>query len=252
MSNLVSTLDPKKPVVKRRSWSREETTDLINGCVKYGVGNWKAILEDSRYCFCRRTTVDLKDRFRSVYPSVYQELYPASKEIKKRKSAIEQDVPTLVRAPRRGRRLFDKQENESLLLGVERYGVSWSKIAKDPELNLSHRKSMDLRDRFRNAYPDRYALLGYTPRRSITRAATQDIHKPIDKTLVRRISTFAVEPLGTMPFIQTDTLIGSLAHEYPAITLPTPLDENCGPGLTQLSHSVANQLTHIIFSINSV
>lgn len=41
------------------------------------------------------------------------------------------------------------------------YGVAWSKIAKDPQLNLSHRKGVDLRDRLRNKFPEKYVALGF-------------------------------------------------------------------------------------------
>jgi hypothetical protein len=43
------------------------------------------------------------------------------------------------------------------------HGTAWAVIAKDPA--LAARKSTDLRDRFRNAYPDLYASCGYKPRK---------------------------------------------------------------------------------------
>jgi len=51
-----------------------------------------------------------------------------------------------------------------LLKGVEKHGVAWAKITKDEEFNLSHRTSTDLRDRFRNAFPAKYDMYGYSPR----------------------------------------------------------------------------------------
>ncbi|KAJ2647399.1 hypothetical protein GGH99_007971, partial [Coemansia sp. RSA 1285] len=49
-----------------RKWSEEETENLLQGCSKYGVGAWKKILDDPRFTFNNRTSVDLKDRFRTI------------------------------------------------------------------------------------------------------------------------------------------------------------------------------------------
>lgn len=53
-----------KSTRKRIRWSEQETKDLITGVRKYGIGNWKKILQDPGLNFQRRTAVDLKDRFR--------------------------------------------------------------------------------------------------------------------------------------------------------------------------------------------
>ncbi|KAG0164670.1 hypothetical protein DFQ28_009908 [Apophysomyces sp. BC1034] len=145
---------------KRHVWTVEETEHLIHGCFEYGVGNWKNILRDPKYTFDQRTAVDLKDRFRTVFPAKYKQLYPTTQCA----ATDPSKGPTFQRVQRRQRRPFNAQEDSALLKGVEIYGVSWTKMTKDPELNLSHRKSRDLRDRFRNAFPDQYEELGYTPR----------------------------------------------------------------------------------------
>jgi hypothetical protein len=44
------------------------------------------------------------------------------------------------------------------------HGPLWSTIQSDPSLNLSSRRSMDVRDRFRNRYPEKYAEAGYKTR----------------------------------------------------------------------------------------
>ncbi|KAJ2904191.1 hypothetical protein GGI21_004325 [Coemansia aciculifera] len=49
-----------------RKWSEEETDNLLQGCTKYGVGAWKKILDDPAFVFNNRTSVDLKDRFRTI------------------------------------------------------------------------------------------------------------------------------------------------------------------------------------------
>lgn len=46
----------------RRKWTEQETQDLLQGVALHGVGNWKTILEDKRFKFDARSSVDLKDR----------------------------------------------------------------------------------------------------------------------------------------------------------------------------------------------
>jgi hypothetical protein len=57
-----------KELRKRNKWSEEETKDLLVGVSKFGIGNWKKILECSDFVFNQRTAVDLKDRFRTCCP----------------------------------------------------------------------------------------------------------------------------------------------------------------------------------------
>ncbi|THG95737.1 hypothetical protein EW026_g5963 [Hermanssonia centrifuga] len=47
---------------QRRKWTAQETQMLVDGCQKWGVGNWKAILNDPELKFDNRSPVDLKDR----------------------------------------------------------------------------------------------------------------------------------------------------------------------------------------------
>ncbi|KAH8923216.1 hypothetical protein BT69DRAFT_1297339 [Atractiella rhizophila] len=60
------------------------------------------------------------------------------------------------------RRSFTKEEDDALWKGYQEHGTQWSIIAKDPA--LCNRKGTDLRDRFRNRFPDLYAAAGYKPR----------------------------------------------------------------------------------------
>ena len=52
-------------------------------------------------------------------------------------------------------------EDEHLEKGYKKYGFSWTRIAKDPELDLAHRTGPQVRDRFRTKFP---ALYGEDPR----------------------------------------------------------------------------------------
>lgn len=52
-------------------------------------------------------------------------------------------------------------EDDHLEKGYKKYGFSWTRIAKDPELDLAHRTGPQVRDRFRTKFP---ALYGEDPR----------------------------------------------------------------------------------------
>ena len=48
---------------RRNLWTDQETTDLLAGVSRFGIGNWKKILLCPDYQFHKRTAVDLKDRY---------------------------------------------------------------------------------------------------------------------------------------------------------------------------------------------
>ena len=64
--------------------------------------------------------------------------------------------------------------------GYEKHGTTWATIVKDPIFREQNRRSTDLRDRFRNAFPNLYQAAGYKPRSNKkrldvpVRAATDD------------------------------------------------------------------------------
>ncbi|KAJ5192438.1 hypothetical protein N7449_008580 [Penicillium cf. viridicatum] len=55
-----------------RKWSEEETTTLLRGVIKCGIGNWTAILAQPELEFNQRTASNLKDRFRVLCPWAYR------------------------------------------------------------------------------------------------------------------------------------------------------------------------------------
>ncbi|CCA71290.1 hypothetical protein PIIN_05229 [Serendipita indica DSM 11827] len=153
----------------RKKWSIDETKMLVDGCRKHGVGNWKSMLDDPDLQFDPdRTPVDLKDRFRTYFPDTYRRLYPNAKTHIPSSSARAKrtelpDCPTFFEKSRsKKRRPFTKEEDDALREGFEKHGTVWAIIAKNPV--LSTRRSTDLRDRFRNAFPDLYEKAGYKPR----------------------------------------------------------------------------------------
>ncbi|KAJ5153248.1 uncharacterized protein N7482_009726 [Penicillium canariense] len=67
-----------------RKWTDEETTDLLRGVVKCGIGNWTAILSQPELKFNKRTASNLKDRFRVCCPWAYRASDPneATKQLR--------------------------------------------------------------------------------------------------------------------------------------------------------------------------
>lgn len=74
------------------------------------------------------------------------------------------DALQLVKINRKERRAFTPAEDARLLEGFHKHGPAWSKIQRDPTLHFTERRSTDLRDRFRNAFPEQYAKAGYKGR----------------------------------------------------------------------------------------
>lgn len=68
------------------------------------------------------------------------------------------------KSKRRERRAFTEEEDKHLLRGYMAYGPTWSRIREDPSLNLKTRRAIDLRDRFRNRFPEKYAEAGFKMR----------------------------------------------------------------------------------------
>ncbi|WBW73507.1 DNA-binding transcription factor Teb1 [Schizosaccharomyces osmophilus] len=147
----------RKPRVK---WTEKETNDLLRGCQIYGVGNWKKILMDERFQFVNRSPNDLKDRFRVILPEDYKRFYPNAKTHMGKNQKIPH-TPGMAKASRKERKQFTPEEDERLLEGFFLHGPCWTRISKDASLGLQNRRSTDLRDRFRNAFPERYAAAGF-------------------------------------------------------------------------------------------
>jgi hypothetical protein len=172
----------------KKKWSEEETAHLLQGVARFGIGSWKKILQHADYNFNNRTAVDLKDRFRTCCPDEYRKSGSARGTVEsilddttpengtlegKRLSASRKGPEELAKLgisgpfpkrSRRQRREFTKAEDDSLLRGFIKHGAQWKKIQCDPSLILEHRSRTDLRDRFRNRYPQRFKEAGYMHR----------------------------------------------------------------------------------------
>ena len=75
-------------------------------------------------------------------------------------------TPLFEKTRSKKRRPFTEEEDRALRAGYEKHGTVWAAIVKDPIFQEQNRRSTDLRDRFRNAFPDLYQAAGYKPRNS--------------------------------------------------------------------------------------
>ena len=65
------------------------------------------------------------------------------------------DKPFL-KSRRRERKPFSEQDDHEILMGYDMYGPAWTRILRDSRFHLHSRTPTDLRDRFRNKYPDKF------------------------------------------------------------------------------------------------
>ncbi|EGG01717.1 uncharacterized protein MELLADRAFT_91966 [Melampsora larici-populina 98AG31] len=155
----------RKGIGQRNKWTKEETEALVRGCNTFAIGQWKAI-RDNDPLLANRSPGDLKDRFRTYFPDAYRKHYPNAKtHISTRVRSLDSQGKSLFSegAGRKERKQFTFEEDEALKKGYAKFGTAWSSIQRDPI--LSSRKATDLRDRFRNAFPDLYsAAAGYKSR----------------------------------------------------------------------------------------
>ncbi|XP_006455646.1 hypothetical protein AGABI2DRAFT_121547, partial [Agaricus bisporus var. bisporus H97] len=158
----------KKP---RKKWSPEETQMLVDGCNRHGVGNWKTILSDPTLTFDNRSPVDLKDRFRTYFPDAYKKHYPNARThlSSKVRSTLPDGSSLFEKTRSKRRRPFTEEEDRALKAGYEKHGTVWATIVKDPIFQEQNRRSTDLRDRFRNAFPELYQAAGYKPRNNTSK-----------------------------------------------------------------------------------
>jgi len=174
----------------RKKWTEEETDNLLLGVYKHGVGNWTDILEDSDFLFNGRSGADLKDRFRTCCPAELRENDRNGKGFKlaeltfgqstlqanpnsvegtsskaKKSRAHRRKMADLAqlgiagpfrKSHRRERRPFTEEEDRAILDGYNLHGPAWTRIQRDPRFHLQTRQPTDLRDRFRNKYPEKF------------------------------------------------------------------------------------------------
>lgn len=107
-------------------------------------------------------------RFRTYFPDAYKQHYPNAKThlSSKVRSALPDGSSIFEKTRSKKRRPFTEEEDRALKAGYDRHGTVWATIVKDPIFQEQNRRSTDLRDRFRNAFPELYMAAGYKPRLS--------------------------------------------------------------------------------------
>jgi len=121
-------------------------------------------------------------RFRTYFPDAYKKHYPNARThlSSKVRSVLPDGSSLFVKTRGKRRRPFSEEEDRALKAGYEKHGTTWATIVKDPIFREQNRRSTDLRDRFRNAFPNLYQAAGYKPRSNKkrldgpVRAATDD------------------------------------------------------------------------------
>ena len=107
-------------------------------------------------------------RFRTYFPDAYKQHYPNAKThlSSKVRSALPDGSSIFEKTRSKKRRPFTEEEDRALKAGYDKHGTVWATIVKDPIFQEQNRRSTDLRDRFRNAFPELYQAAGYKPRLS--------------------------------------------------------------------------------------
>ncbi|KAK9949162.1 hypothetical protein M0R45_004698 [Rubus argutus] len=130
----------KRKQYKKWTWKEEEA--LAAGVAKYGIGNWKTILQDSKFapCFTSKSCDDLVNKWRNLRSRVSDEkLRTMSPKVKKIVTAhldSKQNESAFSEREERGitGSSWTVEEEEALAAGVVKYGMSkWMHIREDPE-----------------------------------------------------------------------------------------------------------------------
>lgn len=156
---------PQQPlahsVAEPSPWSEDETAALVEGCKKYGFAAWTEILSDPALSsrFANRTASELFNRMQAISP----DLQPTRRDSLTSCSRTRAVGRNPEKGRSRERRPFRQEEDMALRRGYELHGAHWALIARDPAFQ-NQRSSTDVRDRFRNAFPDEYVRAGYKPR----------------------------------------------------------------------------------------
>ena len=140
-----------------RKWSTAESTYLMVGVARYGVGKWKQILRDKTFTFHDRKPCDLKDRYRvcTATPGTKTRTTKPRDRSKKAAEPVEEGGDARAR-----RRKWTQEEDDALLQGLAKHGFGWTAMQSDAEIGLGHRRATDLRDRVRTKFPDSYRYAG--------------------------------------------------------------------------------------------
>jgi Myb-like DNA-binding domain len=107
----------------------------------------------------------------------------------------------------RVRKLWTESEHQNLVRGFAKHGYQWTTIRNDSELNLSHRKATDIRDKFRSLFPQQYMDAESGPPLARKSTANVGVHGPARRDSLPQI-------LGGR--LVTSTTINDQRHPIPS------------------------------------
>ncbi|CCU82473.1 unnamed protein product [Blumeria hordei] len=163
---------------------------------------------------------------------------------------------------RRERRQFTEDEDSAIIEGYNTYGPAWSKIQKDPKLKLQSRQPTDLRDRFRNKFPDKFRESKVSKNAlSVQKIGTRvkETHLPSHETNGRNNESLLKEKSNSQVHIQTQNSplsreglrIQEIISSEPYCTLVAHTTTDSAESLSFGQFSDWNQNTAVPFS-NSI
>jgi hypothetical protein len=236
----------KRDPNRRLKWDKEETEFLIEGVARFGIGNWKKILECEDFHFHEgRNSIDLKDRFRTCFPDEYRSSGSQRGKVDSRidssgkrrgrggrtiveleKMGVTTEHVPFPKQGRRQRNAFTDEEDAALLRGFLKYPAQWKKIQMDPELGLEHRTRTDLRDRFRNRYPQRFKEAGYvhkakqnSPPPDPTQSSNEPTTSATDDTGLNVMAPTSQLPSRTTDDLELSNLLSAPSEPFPPSVL---------------------------------
>ena len=119
------------------------------------------------------------------------------------------------KSDRRQKRSFTEEEDRAILQGFNTYGPAWTRIQRDPKLNLQSRQPTDLRDRYRNKYQGKQknddkiakeAIVSNTQSTSMA-TLTQEFDARVYETFGKEIVTSSThDPTSLQSFSSRDGL----------------------------------------------
>lgn len=133
------------------------------------------------------------------------------------------------------RRPFTDEEDRALKAGYEKHGTVWATIVKDPVFQQQGRRSTDLRDRFRNAFPELYQAAGYKPRNASKKRLLADAALPVRAATDDQLSMSTTGPVRSRRRAHTSQgLLRGGTKSVPQITACSE-DEDSSAGEEDIS-----------------
>ncbi|TAQ83495.1 hypothetical protein B7494_g8181 [Chlorociboria aeruginascens] len=128
------------------------------------------------------------------------------------------------KSQRRERRPFTDEDDRAILQGYNIYGPSWTRIQKDPRFQLQTRQPTDLRDRFRNKYPQRLRNGGEAQPKD-TNNSTDDQGK-MSSTPTVHLSTSATQSSSNRQHLKIQEVISPNQEEITLKIAPVQQQAN--------------------------